>query len=173
MEKVILVNEEDQETGLMEKLEAHKSGLLHRAISVFIFNNKNELLLQKRALNKYHSAGLWTNTCCSHPRAGEETKAAAIRRLQEEMGLKTELNWCFSFHYKAKLENNLTENELDHVFIGNHDAAPEPNPDEVAEWKYVNLEDLKSDIKTNPEDYTFWFKLILDRVATQYLKNTY
>lgn len=173
MEKVILVDENDKETGLMEKLEAHKSGLLHRAISVFIFNKKNELLLQKRALNKYHSAGLWTNTCCSHPRAGEETKAAAIRRLQEEMGLNTKLKWSFSFHYKATLENGLTENELDHVFIGSHDAAPVPNPDEVIEWKYVNMEDLKSDINTNPENYTFWFKLILDRVTAQHLKNTY
>ncbi|MEQ6120921.1 isopentenyl-diphosphate Delta-isomerase [Reichenbachiella sp. MALMAid0571] len=173
MEKVILVNNKDVETGSMEKLEAHKSGLLHRAISVFIFNDQNELLLQKRALNKYHSAGLWTNTCCSHPRAGEDTKAAASRRLQEEMGLNTDLKWCFSFHYKAELENGLTENELDHVFIGKHNEAPIPNAEEVSEWKYINLDVLKSDINSNPEDYTFWFKLILDRVATQYLEKAY
>ena len=127
------------------------------------------MLLQKRALSKYHSAGLWTNTCCSHPRVGEATKAAASRRLHEEMGLDADLKWCFSFHYKAELENDLTENELDHVFIGKHNEAPVPNPEEVSEWKYINLNDLKTDIDSNPENYTFWFKLILDRVTTQYL----
>lgn len=160
MEHVILVNEHDQEIGLMEKVEAHRKGLLHRAFSVFVFNNKNELLLQQRALTKYHSGGLWTNTCCSHQRKGESNSDAAIRRLQEEMGFSCKLAPVFSFIYKEVLDNELTEHEFDHVFVGFCEAHPLPNPEEVMDTKWVTLEWLENDLKNNPDAYTAWLQII-------------
>ena len=164
MEYVILVNEKDQEVGQMEKMEAHEKGLLHRAFSIFLFNDKNELLLQQRALSKYHSGGLWTNTCCSHPRAGETVLEAANRRLQEEMGIKAEMQSQFSFVYRANLDNDLTEHELDHVVFGSFNDAPEVNPEEVAAWKYVSMKEIEADMKKNPEHYTAWFRIVFDEV---------
>lgn len=167
-EFVILVDDNDNETGTLEKQEAHVSGKLHRAISVFIFNSEKEMLLQRRAHHKYHSGGLWTNACCSHPRPGETTLASARRRLLEEMGIDhKELIPAFSFKYKAVLDNNLTEHELDHVFIGKTDIQPLINEDEVCEWKYISLADLENDLKKNPEAYTYWFKLIFDRIINE------
>ena len=159
-----MVNEDDVEIGVMEKLQAHREAKLHRAISVFIFNDKGELLLQKRAEGKYHSAGLWTNTCCSHPRPNEATNDAAERRLMEEMGIECELTHAFSFIYKAELKNGLTEHELDHVYFGTYNAEPNVNPEEVGEWKYESMNRITADIKTNQEKYTEWFKIIFDRV---------
>jgi isopentenyl-diphosphate Delta-isomerase len=161
MEQVILVDEQDNETGVMEKLRAHVEGRLHRAISVFVFNTKGELLLQQRASGKYHSANLWTNTCCSHPRPGEAVQDAAIRRLYEEMGLTCALKEAFSFVYKAKLENNLTEYEFDHVFKGITDELPAPDDTEVASWKYIDRDVLIEDIERQPGKYTEWFKICL------------
>lgn len=162
--EVILVNENDIEVGTMEKMEAHQKAVLHRAISVFILNSKGEWLLQQRTLDKYHSKGLWTNTCCSHPYPGETTEQAAKRRLSEEMGLNTELKNIFSFKYKQELENNLTEHEFDHVFIGFTNEQPTPHPDEVMAYKYVSFDNLKKDIDLHPENYTVWFKMIYERV---------
>lgn len=164
MEEVILVNEHDQEIGTAEKLSAHENGQLHRAISVFIFNSKGELLLQKRASNKYHSADLWTNTCCSHPRPNEDKKDAATRRLKEEMGMETELKWLMSFKYKTVFENGLTEHELDHVFVGYSDEQPTINPDEASSFKYINMAELQKDIHENPDQYTYWFKELIDPI---------
>ncbi len=162
-EQVILVNEQDEQIGLMDKMEAHEKGLLHRAFSVFIFNAQDELLLQQRALHKYHSAGLWTNTCCSHPREGETNLAAAQRRLKEEMGFETELNLLDSFIYKAKFDNSLTEHEFDYIFTGRYENNPRINADEVAAFKWVDLDSLKLDIAKHPEQYTVWFKIALER----------
>ncbi len=161
MEYVILVDEQDNELGTMEKMEAHEKGLLHRAFSVFTFNSKGELMLQRRALHKYHSGGLWTNTCCSHPRKGEATIDAAHRRLMEEMGFDCELKEVFDFIYKRKLDKGLTEHELDHVFIGTFDGEPQINPDEVHEFKHIGLDDLIEDVEKNPDIYTEWFKICL------------
>ncbi len=161
MEYVVLVDEQDIETGVMEKIQAHHEGRLHRAVSVFIFNSKNELLLQQRAATKYHSPGLWTNTCCSHPRPGETAGKAAIRRLHEEMGLNGNLTETFTFVYKAQFDNGLTEHEFDHVFIGVTDDLPAPNNSEVADWKYMNIARLEADIKKRPEQYTEWFKICM------------
>ena len=158
-EYVVLVNEQDQELGIMEKIQAHREGKLHRAVSVFIYNSKKELLLQKRAKGKYHSAGLWTNTCCSHPRPKESTLHAANRRLQEEMGISCAVEPAFHFFYKAHLENSMIENELDYVFTGMTDAFPLPNREEVEDWKYIAIADLEDDIRIHPEKYTVWFKI--------------
>jgi isopentenyl-diphosphate Delta-isomerase len=158
---VILVDEQDQEVGTMGKLEAHQKGLLHRAVSVFLFNSSNELLMQRRALGKYHSEGLWTNTCCSHPFVGENTKAAAERRLTEEMGIQCELSPLFHFTYRAELDNNLVENELDHVFIGFSDETPHLNPAEAMSFKWMNLADIQNNMLHFPDHYTEWFKIIL------------
>lgn len=163
-EQVILVDENDQETGVMEKMEAHRNAVLHRAVSVFIINRKGEWLLQQRAFGKYHSNGLWTNTCCSHPRPGESSLETAKRRLQEEMGMTAELSELFHFIYKEPLDNELTEHELDHVFIGVSDEQPKINTDEVFSWKYVTYDELKKDINKHPENYTVWFLKIVDRV---------
>lgn len=162
-EQVILVNEQDEQIGLMDKMEAHEKGLLHRAFSVFVFNSKGELLLQQRALHKYHSAGLWTNTCCSHQRAGESNQQAAHRRLKEEMGFETELDLLNSFIYKAKFDNDLTEHEFDYIFTGRYENNPRINADEVAAFKWMDLESLKADILMHPENYTVWFKIALAR----------
>lgn len=159
-EQVILVNEKDEPIGLMGKMEAHEKGLLHRAFSVFVFNSKQEVLLQQRAACKYHSPNLWTNTCCSHPRAGETNQQAGERRLQEEMGLQVPLQEVFSFIYKAPFDNGLTEHEYDHVLVGYSDAQPQINPEEVASWKWLSLEAIKEDILQAPERYTAWFKII-------------
>ncbi|MDO5968487.1 isopentenyl-diphosphate Delta-isomerase [Flavivirga aquimarina] len=162
-EKVILVNERDEQIGLMPKMEAHEKALLHRAFSVFIFNNKNELMLQQRALNKYHSPGLWTNTCCSHQREGETNIEAGKRRLQEEMGFVVDLKESISFIYKAPFDNGLTEHEYDHVLLGAYNDEPTINTDEVASWKWMSLEQIKANISLQPELYTAWFKVIFDK----------
>lgn len=161
MEHVVLVDENDREVGTMEKMEAHKKGVLHRAFSVLLFNKKGELLLQKRALGKYHSAGLWTNTCCSHPLPGECIKEAAKRRLREEMGIDLQPEFSYKFIYKTPLEKGLTEYEYDHVFTAIYDGAPAINKDEVAEWTFISLPELKKKIATEPERYTYWFRLIV------------
>ena len=162
-EYVILVNELDEQIGLMEKIEAHQKAVLHRAFSVFIFNEKNELMLQQRALSKYHSPGLWTNTCCSHQRDGEGNIEAGIRRLQEEMGFTTPLEAKTSFIYKAPFDNGLTEHELDHVLVGYYNEEPVVNRDEVESWKWMSLEAVKEDIVAFPTNYTEWFKIIFDK----------
>jgi isopentenyl-diphosphate delta-isomerase len=159
--EVILVNEKDESIGTMEKLEAHKKGLLHRAFSIFVFNSANELLIHQRAFGKYHSEGLWTNTCCSHPSPGETVVEAAHRRLQEEMGFDCEMQQAFHFIYKAELDNDLIENELDHVVIGYSNHNPILNTEEAINFKWIALTDLLDDINTNPQVYTFWFKTIL------------
>jgi len=161
-EKVILVDKNDNQVGLMPKLEAHEKGILHRAFSIFIFNSKYELLLQKRASSKYHSGGLWTNTCCSHPREGEDTLDAANRRLDEEMGIKTSLRKVYDFIYKAELDNQLTEYELDHVFYGVFDKDPLLNKDEAEDFKWVDMETLNNDIIKNEDNYTVWFKIAFE-----------
>lgn len=159
-EKVILVDKDDHPIGLMAKMEAHEKGLLHRAFSVFVYNRKGQLLLQQRAKSKYHSPGLWTNTCCSHQRNEESNISAGKRRLQEEMGFVCELEELFSFVYKAGFDNGLTEHELDHVMVGHYDSDPEINPEEVESFKWMGLEDVKRDIENNPDLYTAWFKII-------------
>lgn len=163
-EQVVLVDRDDNHIGLMEKLEAHEKGLLHRAFSVLLFNDKKELLLQQRAFDKYHCGGLWTNTCCSHPLPGEDVADAALRRLKEEMGIECDLHKSFDFIYKAEFGNGLTEHEYDHVFFGLFSGDPVINPDEVADWKYMSLSAIKKDIADYPQNYTPWFKIILDRV---------
>ena len=162
-EYVILVDENDRKIGLVAKQEAHERALLHRAFSVFVFNDKNELMLQQRALNKYHSPGLWTNTCCSHQRDGESNIEAGQRRLWEEMGFVTELKETISFIYKAPFDNGLTEHEFDHILIGNYNENPKINTNEVANWKWMPLEKVKEDIAKNPTLYTEWFKIIFDK----------
>ena len=161
-EQVILVNEKDEPIGLMNKLEAHEKAILHRAFSVFILNDKNEVMLQQRAGHKYHSPFLWTNTCCSHQRAGETNVEAGKRRLFEEMGFEAELKELFHFIYKAPFENGLTEHELDHVMIGYSNEDPIINPDEVESWKWMTIEAVKEDMIANPNEYTVWFKIIFD-----------
>jgi len=163
-DEVILVNEKDEAIGRMEKLEAHEKGLLHRAFSIFVFNSKGELLLQRRAQNKYHSAGLWTNTCCSHPLPGENTGDAARRRLKEEMGFVTELKEFSVFTYKSVFENGLTEHEIDHVFTGVFDADPEINTEEVSEFAYKSLLEIRKELALHPENYTTWFKIAIEKL---------
>jgi isopentenyl-diphosphate Delta-isomerase len=161
-EKVILVDINDNPIGLMNKLEAHEKAVLHRAFSVFILNNNNELMLQQRAHQKYHSPLLWTNTCCSHQRENETNIQAGTRRLREEMGFVTELKEMFHFIYKAPFDNGLTEHELDHVMLGYYNDIPEINKEEVESWKWMKIEDVKNDMITNPEQYTVWFKIIFE-----------
>ena len=162
-EKVILVDENDIPIGLMPKMEAHQKALLHRAFSVFIMNEKGEMMLQRRALHKYHSPGLWTNTCCSHQRENETNIEAGKRRLLEEMGFTTDLTDVISFIYKAPFDNGLTEYEYDHVLLGFYEDAPHINLNEVADWKWETPENVKQDIALHPQDYTEWFKIIFDR----------
>ncbi|MGY3212916.1 isopentenyl-diphosphate Delta-isomerase [Mucilaginibacter sp. HD30] len=161
MESVILVDDNDIEVGVMEKMEAHLTGTMHRAISVFVFNDKGDYLLQQRAQHKYHSAGKWSNTCCSHPRPGEDLLDAAHRRLKEEMGLDCNLAFWFSFKYTAELDHGLVENEYDHVFMGISNDLPSPDPTEVSSFRYVNRADLEEDLIRNPENYSEWFKICL------------
>ena len=162
-EEVILVDTSDNPIGTMPKMEAHEKAALHRAFSVFIINKEGQLMLQQRALHKYHSPGLWTNTCCSHQRLGETNLEAGARRLQEEMGFETPLEELFSFIYKAPFDNGLTEHELDHILLGYYDAVPDINEEEVASWKWMDLEQVAEEKKTKPENYTVWFKIIFDR----------
>ncbi len=161
-EYVVLVDENDQEIGQMEKIEVHKKGKLHRAFSVLIFNSKDELLLQQRTADKYHSGGLWTNTCCSHPRIGENTLLAAKRRLIEEMGLESELSHAFQFIYKADLNDGFFEHELDHVFVGRFEGDFTPNPKEVQNTKWLSIELIQKDIHKNSSSYTEWFKILMN-----------
>jgi len=170
VEYVILVTKDDKPLGTMEKMEAHEQAKLHRAFSVFIFNSQGELLLQQRASDKYHSPLLWTNTVCSHPRQGEKTIDAAHRRISEEMGFDCDFEEAFSFVYRAKVGQGLTEHEFDHVFIGTSDNVPSPNVDEVESWKYIKLETLEVDVKENPDDYTVWFKIALAEVLEYFKK---
>ncbi len=167
-EQVILVDTNDNRIGLMNKIEAHEKALLHRAFSVFIFNDKGELMLQQRALDKYHCGGLWTNTCCSHQRDGETTLEAANRRLREEMGFETNLEEKFSFIYKAAFDNGLTEHELDHVLVGYYNKYPVLNKQEAASWKWIAMSELELDIESSPENYTPWFKIIFKKYINHF-----
>lgn len=162
-EQVILVNKNDEKIGLMPKTEAHEKAILHRAFSVFVFNDKNELMLQQRAVHKYHSPLLWTNTCCSHQRDGESNLDAGKRRLKEEMGFVCDIKEVTSFIYKAPFDNGLTEHELDHIMIGYFNENPMINKEEVESFKWMTLQDIKRDIAKFPEVYTEWFKIIFKK----------
>lgn len=170
-EKVILVDIKDKEIGIEEKIKAHQEGKLHRAFSIFVFNSKGKVLLQKRAKTKYHSGGLWTNTCCSHPIPKEDIEKTIHRRLKEEMGFDCELKKNFSFIYKANFNNDLSEHEFDYVFTGIFNGKPHPNPKEVEGWKWINSEELKKDIKEKPEKYTLWFKIAFEKYLIKENKN--
>lgn len=174
-EQVVLVDENDNAIGVEGKAAVHRSGKLHRAISVFIFDAGNRVLLQQRASTKYHSAGLWSNTCCTHPRPEEDNITAANRRLREEMGIECELSKAFSFVYQASLPNCLVEHEYDHIFFGRYDGEPVPNRDEADDWQWMDMEKLSVDVKRNPDSYSFWLAVCLDRVvayrAEQNLRN--
>lgn len=169
-EEVILVNEQDEMLGTMKKVEAHRRGVLHRAFSVFLFDDDGRVLLQQRAASKYHSASLWTNTCCSHPRPGEELILGAERRLLEEMGLSTTLDHRFTFTYKAEVGNGLTEHELDHVFFGRTNDTPKPDPTEVHEWRYVEVHELSAELAAHPERFTAWLHICWPLVCDQLLE---
>ncbi|MBO6574355.1 MAG: isopentenyl-diphosphate Delta-isomerase [Rhodothermales bacterium] len=164
-ENVVLVDPEDRPLGEMEKMEAHRRGVLHRAFSVFVFNRNGELLLQRRALDKYHSRGLWSNTCCSHPRPGETVEEAAVRRLREEMGMRCELEKSFTFVYRSTLDRGLIEHEYDHVLVGWCDTQPKINPHEVAEWRYASPAVIRQELIENAGDYTSWFRICFERAA--------
>ncbi len=168
---VILVDENDEQIGTMGKMEVHQKALLHRAFSIFVFNEKGEILLQKRANKKYHSGGLWTNTCCSHPKPGEETLAAAKKRLHEEMGFDIALTKAFDFIYKAPFDNGLTEYEFDHVFVGNYDGDIFPDAEEVSDYCYKSVEEVKNSIQTHPQKYTEWFKIAFPKMEEYLVKN--
>jgi len=168
MELVVLVNKNDNPIGTMEKMEAHEKGILHRAFSVFIFNKDGELMLQQRAMSKYHSPGLWTNTCCSHPRKGEKTIDAAHRRMNEEMGFDCDFKEAFDFIYKSDVGQGLIEHELDHVFIGISNKQPETNHEEVHDWTYMPMDIIKAEMKSNPEKYTVWFRIAFDEVMSHF-----
>ena len=161
---IILVDEKDNEVGTMEKLEAHRQGKLHRAFSIFVFNSNRELLLQKRAREKYHSGGLWTNTCCSHPRPNEEVIESAHRRLKEEMGMVADLKKIHSFVYKIKFDNGLTEHEYDYVLIGNSDKTPILNPEEAEDFKWIDTVTLRKDLKQNPQNYSYWLGMCFEDI---------
>lgn len=168
-DRVILVDESDREIGSAGKLEAHRDGKLHRAFSIFVFNPIGQMLLQKRSMKKYHSDGLWSNTCCSHPRPGERIETEAGLKLQQEMGFQCELQWIFSFAYKIQFKNSLIENEIDHVFIGRFDGTPTPNPDEVDDWKWMDLEAVVNDVRLHPHTYSYWFTICLDQVLESWV----
>lgn len=171
MEHVILVDDRDHPVGTMEKMEAHRQGLLHRAFSVVLFDPAGRMLLQQRAANKYHSSGLWTNACCSHPAPGEDVADAARRRLNEELGIDLQPVFSHTFTYKANLDNDLTEHEFDHVFTGIFDGAPTVNEREVQDWKFVDMDWLKNDVAVNPEQYTVWFRLIMNHPSIEALSD--
>jgi isopentenyl-diphosphate delta-isomerase len=166
LQEVVLVNERDEQVGIMEKMEAHRKALLHRAFSVFIFNAKGEMLLQRRALNKYHSAGLWTNACCSHPMPGEDTEKAALRRLNEELGFSTSINKIFDFVYKSGFDNGLTEHEFDHVFVGNYDGSIKPDKSEVSDYCFMSLPEIENSLQLKPANFTAWFHIALPKVKS-------
>lgn len=168
---VVLVDEHDNVLGTMEKLKAHQQGRLHRAFSVIIFNDNNEMLIHQRASDKYHCGGMWTNACCSHPRLSEEPKDAALRRMQEEMGFTTSIEYIGNFIYKTEFENGLIENELDHLFVGRYSGVPTPNPEEVEDFKYIGIDELKIDIENSPQKYTVWFKKIVKNYLTELIAN--
>jgi isopentenyl-diphosphate delta-isomerase len=172
MEHIILVNEQDEEIGTMEKMHAHEKAVLHRAVSIFIFNEKNEMLLQQRAMKKYHSGGLWTNACCSHPRPGEETQTAAMRRLKEELGFETPLHKVFDFTYKASFDNGLTEHEFDHVFVGKYNGIIYPNKNEVQDYCFKSIDEIENSLQTHPHKYTVWFKLAFPRILNWWKEQT-
>jgi len=172
VEQVILVDVDDCEIGVMEKMEAHKQAVLHRAFSVFLFNPQGKMLLQQRALTKYHSAGLWTNTCCSHPRPGETLDDAVTRRLMEEMGITAKVSKAFDFIYQAELPDHLNEHEFDHVFIGNYDDEVRPNHLEVANFVYQSIEEVAANLQSHPEKYTVWFKIAFPKVVAWYQSNS-
>ncbi len=161
---IILVDEFDREIGTAEKMAVHRTGRLHRAFSILIVNSRGEMLLQKRARGKYHSGGLWTNACCSHPRTGRSLRAEASRRLLEEMGIRCEIEEIFSFRYRAEFANGLVENEYDHVFLGKSDAEPRPNPAEAEAWRRIGDEELRAEIAREPERFTPWFRLIMEKL---------
>lgn len=162
MDEVVLVNDQDEIIGTMEKMEAHQLGLLHRAFSILIFNARGEMLIQKRAASKYHSAGLWTNACCSHPKPGETMELAVNRRLLEELGIHCKLDFVYKFSYRAEFTSGLIENEIDYVYLGIFDGNPVLNPLEVEDFQFMALPDLKNDIQSHPDQYTEWFKLIIN-----------
>jgi isopentenyl-diphosphate delta-isomerase len=168
LEQVILVDELDNELGVMEKMEAHQKGVLHRAFSVFLFDKEGNMLLQKRAINKYHSPGLWTNTCCSHPRLGETVNDAANRRLIEEMGIHCTTELAFKFIYNASLDQELIEHELDHVFVGEYDGAVFPNKEEVSDYLYESIDEIKAKMETDPKAFTVWFNIAFPKVVEWY-----
>lgn len=157
-QQLILVNEKDEEIGYGDKLPVHQNAQLHRAFSIFVLNSKNQLLLQKRAYHKYHSGGLWANTCCSHPIKGEEQERTIHRRLIEEMGFDCDLKHLFHFIYRAELDHGLTEYEYDHVYVGNFEGQPKPDPEEVCEWKWMDVDHVRDDILKNPMEYTYWIR---------------
>ena len=163
-QEVILVDENDNVIGSIEKMEAHLKGLLHRAFSIFIFNSKGEMLLQQRAMNKYHSAGLWSNTCCSHPYPGEETTLAALRRLNEEMGFRTSLEKIFDFTYNAPFKNGVTENEFDHAFAGEYEGEIKINAEEARDYSFKSMKEIEDELKKDPEKYTEWFKIAFPKI---------
>jgi isopentenyl-diphosphate delta-isomerase len=163
-QQVVLVNEKDEMTGVAGKMEAHQKGLLHRAFSVFVFNSNGEMLLQQRAFGKYHSGGLWTNACCSHPGPGERTGEAAKKRLQEEMGFDIPVSKCFDFVYKSDFENGLTEYEFDHVYVGEYDGPVNYNKEEVMDFCFKPMDDIRNALKTQPQNYTTWFRLAFPEI---------
>lgn len=167
---ILLVDEQDREMGYGEKQEVHQKGILHRAFSIFVFNSKKELLLQKRERSKYHSPGLWTNTCCSHQRINEELKSSVHRRLKEEMGFDTELKEVLSFSYRAEFDNGLIENEFDHVFVGYYEGEVIPEPTEVEDYSWMDLKILQEDIAKNPESYTYWMRVVFPSIYELYIK---
>jgi isopentenyl-diphosphate delta-isomerase len=171
VQQVILVNEQDEQTGVMEKIQAHREAMLHRAFSVFIFNSKGEMLLQQRAGSKYHSPGLWSNACCSHPAPGEETQKAAERRVAEELGIAIPLQKQFHFTYKAEFDNGLTEYEYDHVYTGHFDTIPDFNTEEVQDCCFKSMKDIKESLQTHSRIFTEWFKIAFPEMENWWLKN--
>jgi isopentenyl-diphosphate delta-isomerase len=161
-EQIVLIDENDVATGSADKIQAHRQGLLHRAFTIFVFNDKSQLLLQQRAMGKYHSGGLWTNTCCGHPRPGETTKDGAQRRLREEFGFTCALNKFSTFRYQTEFQNGLKENEITHLFFGRYNDKPQPDPLEIENWKWLSIDNLIQDIKRQPDNYTYWFKAIMN-----------